>query len=102
VSAASPQPRDVAVELGARLMQLRKERGLTQEALAHRAGISRNHLQLLEDGLSDRAKQSPANPRLSTLLALCHELGATVTIDVVRPAGVVIEVDPRLGEHGSP
>lgn len=46
--------------------------------MALRAGINPNHYQLLESGLSDRRKQTPANPRLSTLVALCEVYGTTV------------------------
>ncbi|WP_093180273.1 helix-turn-helix domain-containing protein [Sanguibacter gelidistatuariae] len=52
--------------------------GLTQEKAAERAGLSRNHYQLLESGLSDRAKKTPANPTLSTLIDLAHALGCKV------------------------
>ncbi|TNU73631.1 helix-turn-helix transcriptional regulator [Miniimonas arenae] len=70
--------RDLAVRLGHRLARLRTERGLTQEQVAAAAGINRNHYQLLESGLSDRAKNTPANPRLSTLVALSDVLRTTV------------------------
>lgn len=50
------------------------ETGLSQEAVAHRAGISRNHLQVIEQGLSDRVNQSPWNPHLSVLVRLCDAL----------------------------
>jgi transcriptional regulator with XRE-family HTH domain len=38
------------LELGERIKQLRKERGLTQEKLAKEAGISRATLSKLENG----------------------------------------------------
>lgn len=57
------------------MQRLRLEAKLSQEELAQAIGISKNHLQLLESGLSDRKKKSPANPRLSTLAALSRELG---------------------------
>lgn len=50
--------------------------------MALAAGINRNHYQLLESGLSDRAKNTPANPRLSTLVALA-EVYATTVPDIV-------------------
>lgn len=50
------------------------QRNLSQQSLAEQVGISTNHLQLLESGLSDRKKGTPANPRLSTLLALSQAL----------------------------
>nr|WP_235684137.1 helix-turn-helix transcriptional regulator [Mycolicibacterium mageritense] len=45
--------------------------------MADAAGISRNHLQLLESGLGNR-DGSPANPRLSTLQGLATVLGTDV------------------------
>lgn len=64
--------------LGRRLQQLREARGLTQEEVAHAAHISRNHYQLLENGWGVRKTRAPANPRLSTLVALSEVLGTTV------------------------
>ncbi|WP_082690503.1 helix-turn-helix transcriptional regulator [Mycobacterium sp. M26] len=70
--------RDVAETLGRRLAELRQARGLTQETVAQAAGISRNHYQLLECGIGQRGERKPANPRLSTLIALSEVLGITV------------------------
>jgi transcriptional regulator with XRE-family HTH domain len=53
--------------------QARERLGLTQEALAHAAGISRNHVQLLE-----RGRGAGANPRLRTLYGLAEALGVRV------------------------
>lgn len=69
--------RQLGDALGRRLLELRSARGLTQEALAHAAGIARNHYQLLERGINDRDKRSPANPTLSTLVGLSSALGMT-------------------------
>ncbi|MFD1826099.1 MULTISPECIES: helix-turn-helix transcriptional regulator [Mumia] len=69
----------IARALAAVLRSLRAESGLSQEDVAHAAGITRNHYQLLESGLSDRAKGSPANPRLSTLLDLSRVFGTPLT-----------------------
>lgn len=80
--------RRVADALARRLRELRSTTGLSQEAVAHAAGIHRNHYQLLESGLSDRKKHSPANPRLSTLVALCAVYETTVpelVVDIFRP-----------------
>ncbi|WP_018180751.1 helix-turn-helix domain-containing protein [Jongsikchunia kroppenstedtii] len=68
----------VADRLAARLRELREGLDLTQEEVAERAGISRNHYQLLEIGWGNRQSKVPANPRLSTLTNLCHVLGTTV------------------------
>ena len=70
--------RELAEALGRRLAELRHQRGLTQEDVAQAAGISRNHYQLLEYGLGQRDSRKPANPRLSTLVALSTVLGTTV------------------------
>ncbi|ORW75801.1 hypothetical protein AWC22_22020 [Mycobacterium riyadhense] len=70
--------RELARALGRKLAELRLERGLTQEIVAQSAGISRNHYQLLEYGLGKRSDRKPANPRLSTLVALSEVLGTTV------------------------
>lgn len=67
--------RQLGDALGRRLLELRSARGLTQEA--HAAGIARNHYQLLERGINDRDKRSPANPTLSTLVGLSSALGMT-------------------------
>ena len=82
--------RELADALGRRLIGLREERGFTQEALAEACGISRNHYQLLENGISNRRSRKPANPRLSTLVALSQALG-------MSPAELVAEV---LAERG--
>ncbi|MDT5093129.1 MAG: hypothetical protein QOH60_2492 [Mycobacterium sp.] len=78
VVAESAIERKLAAALGQRLIDLRQARGLTQEAVAEAAGISRNHYQLLEYGLVRRGTRKPANPRLSTLVALSEVLGTTV------------------------
>lgn len=70
--------RELAEALGRTLTELRQKQGLTQEAVAEAAGISRNHYQLLEYGLGKRDGRRPANPRLSTLVALSQVLGTTV------------------------
>ena len=74
VSAYSPVEEHLAQELRQRLLVLRERAGLTQEQVAERAHLSRNHYQLLEAGLSDRAKRTPANPRLTTLADLAAAL----------------------------
>lgn len=74
VPTESPLEAQLALALANRLRDLRTAAGLTQEKAAERAGLSRNHYQLLESGLSDRAKRTPANPRLSTILDLAHAL----------------------------
>lgn len=83
-----PLTDEQARALGLALQRLRARSGRTQEQVAAEAGISRNHYQLLERGLSDRAHQTPANPRLSTLIALSAALRTSVPellADIVYP-----------------
>lgn len=65
-----------AIELGLALQRMRVARGLSQEELAHRAGISAYTYQKYEKGESRPG--TPANPRLSTLLQLAHGFGVPV------------------------
>ena len=74
----SPIETRLALALARRLRDQREVAGLTQEKAAERAGLSRNHYQLLESGLSDRAKRTPANPTLTTLVDLAHALDCRV------------------------
>lgn len=48
-------PKDIALQLGDRIRQLRKRHGLTQDELATRAGISTKYLQNLEGKEPKRA-----------------------------------------------
>ncbi|WP_336085315.1 helix-turn-helix domain-containing protein [Nocardia sp. SSK8] len=66
--------------LGQHLASLRVAKGLTQEEVALAAGISRQHYQLLEIGLRARNPRKPANPTLSTLLALSNVLGTPLPV----------------------
>jgi transcriptional regulator with XRE-family HTH domain len=61
-----------AREVGLRLQRLRHQRGLSQEKLAHLAGISAYTYQKFEKGESKPG--TPMNPRMFTLLALCRVL----------------------------
>lgn len=62
-----------ARELGLALHRERVRVGLTQEELAHAAGLTRSHYQQLEKGLS--RPNRAANPSLSSLIALSEVLG---------------------------
>ena len=101
VHRAEPElERQLADALAARLRELRSSASLSQEAVAYRAGLHRNHYQLLESGLSDRKKRSPANPRLSTLVALCRVYDTTVpelVVDIfrARPDAPRVEYDEK-------
>ena len=60
--------------LGRRVGQFRNERSLSQEALAHLAGVSKNHVQVIEAaGRPDSRKL--LNLRLETLYGLAEALG---------------------------
>ncbi|TDC53986.1 XRE family transcriptional regulator [Jiangella ureilytica] len=68
----------VARALGVRVSSLRLSRGLTQEQLAHLAGISRGYLQKVE--------HARACPGLDVLLRIARALGVTV-VDLL-PVGI--------------
>ena len=55
--------------LGNRIQQYREARGLTQEELAVRTGISVKHISVLERGVK--------TPRLETFVTIANELGVT-------------------------
>lgn len=69
-----------AEQLGAALRRLRNDSGLSQEALAYQAGITKNQLQLIEAGRSTGRKEGagPSNPRMATLVGLSGVLGISV------------------------
>ena len=75
-----------AKQLGATLRRLREDRGLSQESLAFRSGITKNQLQLIEAGRSSGRKDAngPSNPRLSTLAGLAEVLGLPVSALLVE------------------
>jgi transcriptional regulator with XRE-family HTH domain len=61
-----PQP-----ALGKAIRQLRQERDMTQEALAHAAGVTVSHLSTIERGHS--------NPTWATVKGLAAALGVTMS-----------------------
>lgn len=69
-----------AGRLGSTLRQMRNTRGLSQEALAYQAGITKNQLQLIESGRASGRKDEagPSNPRMATMCGLAEVLGVTV------------------------
>lgn len=75
-----------ARELGLNLHRLRVARGLSQERLAHMAGISGNTVHFYEKG--EARPGAPMNPRLFTLVALAQVLEVTVT--------ELLPADPRV------
>ena len=60
-----PQP-----ALGKAIRQLRDKRGMTQEALAHAAGVTVGHLSMIERGHS--------NPTWATAKSIATALGSSV------------------------
>lgn len=75
----SPLEAELARDLALRLRERRAAVGLTQEEVAHRVGVSRNQYQLYERGMSDRARGSALNPKLTTLLSLARALDVTLS-----------------------
>jgi DNA-binding XRE family transcriptional regulator len=69
-AARGGQSRETMQRVVAELRRLRERRGISQMALAHRAGISPDYLGRIERGEAD--------PRMSVLLALAGELGTTL------------------------
>lgn len=65
-----------ARELGLNLLRAREATGLSQEKVAHQAGISGYTYQKFEKGESRPG--TPMNPRLTTLLALSQVLDVTL------------------------
>ncbi len=66
----------ILTELGARLARIRKQRGLSQEALAEEAGIGVATLRRIEDG---------RDSRLGSWLRLLKALGMATAIDDLLP-----------------
>lgn len=61
-------------------MALRHARGLSQETLAGRAGITKNSVQLLEAGRgSQRDRSTPSNPTIRTVVGLAEALEVSVS-----------------------
>lgn len=73
-------------ELGVELQRRRLDAGLTQEQLAHRAGLTRTHYQQVERGYWK--KNEPANPSLKLLVRIAQALGVEV-VELLPPiAGI--------------
>lgn len=75
---ASPLERHLAESLARTLQERRGAARLTQEQVAERMGISRQHYQLYESGIGNRRTRGPLNPTLATLVALARALETTV------------------------
>ncbi len=78
---------DFARELGLALLRARGEKSMSQEQVAHDAGLSTFTYRKLEKGESNPG--TPANPRLRTLVALSDVLGVPL-IDLLPepPKGI--------------
>lgn len=68
---------DISQKLAQRFRVLREKSGLSQESVAHRAGLSTYTYQKFEKGESSPG--TPMNPRLYTLLALCDVFDISIT-----------------------
>ncbi|MCU1440457.1 MAG: family transcriptional regulator [Rhodoglobus sp.] len=79
---AQPTKDEFSRALGVNLHRLRLERGLSQERLAHMAGIAAYTYQKFEKGESK--PETPMNPRLFTLIAIAEVL--EVSLDQIIPA----------------
>lgn len=77
-----------ALAFGLRLKTFRDRTGLSQIALADRAGLAHNSVKLLELGKSSGVK--PANPELRTVYRLAEALG-------VSPADLLPSAAERPG-----
>lgn len=71
-----PSLADFAAVVGQRLQAARVGKGLSQERVAHLAGIAGFTYQKFEKGESRPG--TPMNPRLTTLIALCQVLDLAV------------------------
>ena len=78
----------IARQLGLRLQRARIGKGLSQESLAHAAGISTYTYQKFEKGESRPG--TPMNPRLRTLIALAVALD----VKVEELVGGVADTEP--------
>lgn len=76
MSSAEERWRAYTVELGLALARARQKSGLSQERVAHTAGISTFTYRKLEKGESNPG--TSANPRLRTLVALARTLDVSV------------------------
>ena len=98
---------------GTNLRRLRHASGLSQEELAHRAGINRNYVGLLERALlwgpyrsfaqmlAEDPRASEVNPmfRRTTHPGVGEFLTASTPLDFSGTARLPPGVAPRLGEH---
>lgn len=88
-----------ANRLGTGLRMMREAQGLSQEAFAYAAGITKNQVQLLESGRSSGRKDAsgPSNPRMTTLVGIANALGMTVPEFLTR-AEELATLSDRMAE----
>ena len=94
----SEAERILASTLAKTIARRRKELGLTQEEVAMRAGIDRNHYQLMEHARSNRKTNSPLNPTLTTMLKIALVLNIPFD-EITREAANAFCYVDKL-EHG--
>ena len=82
----------MATDLGERLRTLRKERGLSQEALARRADIGLR-------GYGDLELGHATDPHISTLRGIARALDVSVEDLVKEPALPLAEAPPETGRR---
>ena len=79
-----PDPwNEFAHEFGARLRRARSDRGLSQDHVAHAAGLATFTYRKLEHGESNPG--TPANPRLRTIVCLAEVLGVSLSDLLPQP-----------------
>jgi transcriptional regulator with XRE-family HTH domain len=66
-----PSDEQVLREIGRRIVQLRRARGISQKALARKAQLSESHVYRIEQG---------SNMSIETLLAVARALGVAVAV----------------------
>ena len=96
---SSPLERQLANIFAMTIRARRKELGLSQEQVALRADIDRNHYQLMESARSDRRSNKAVNPRLFTLFRLANALELPVE-DLLLAASETFQEQVEAGETG--
>jgi len=78
-----------------RLVQVRRHRGLTQEALAHETGLHRNQISNLERARSNREPYI-SDPQLSTVYRLAVALNVPPSLLLPDVGSLLPEQSPEL------
>ncbi|CAN3702703.1 hypothetical protein MMX123_02733 [Microbacterium sp. MM2322] len=91
--ASTPEWAEFSRELGMNLRRRRDALGLTQEAVAERAGISLYAYQQYERGAVTKGGAA-TNPRLATVLTICDVL--TIDIQDLLPSTAALKNPPPL------